>query len=205
MLNYDKITVHTSATKPGANVNAAVIRHWHKNKKPKGWSDIGYHFVIPENGELEIGRPLERMGAHVKGFNKNNIGICLVGGLDDKDKPSFTFNKKQMETLRLIIDTLRFRFNIPVINVKGHRDYSPDKNKDGVITKDEWLKVCPCFDVGEWYNESRSTDKDQNRKPEVEEQKTNGMDQLRDTSDSNDSSSVKVTTRKRRTRNTKPK
>jgi hypothetical protein len=24
---------------------------------------------------------------------------------------------------------------------------SPDLNGDGLITSDEWLKTCPCFDV----------------------------------------------------------
>ena len=29
----------------------------------------------------------------------------------------------------------------------GHRDASPDKNGDGKITKNEWIKECPCFDA----------------------------------------------------------
>ena len=35
----------------------------------------------------------------------------------------------------------------PITDVLGHRDASPDKNGDGVITKNEWVKTCPCFDV----------------------------------------------------------
>ena len=31
--------------------------------------------------------------------------------------------------------------------VIGHRDASPDKNDDGKISKNEWIKQCPCFDV----------------------------------------------------------
>lgn len=34
--------------------------------------------------------------------------------------------------------------NIPVC---GHRDYSPDLNHDGVISKKERIKECPCYDV----------------------------------------------------------
>ena len=37
---------------------------------------------------------------------------------------------------------------------KGHRDYSPDTNGDGVISKYEWIKGCPCFDVQEWMHET---------------------------------------------------
>jgi hypothetical protein len=35
----------------------------------------------------------------------------------------------------------------PIVDVLGHRDASPDKNGDGVITKNEWVKSCPCFSV----------------------------------------------------------
>jgi len=31
--------------------------------------------------------------------------------------------------------------------VKGHRDFSPDKDGDGKITQREWIKECPCFDA----------------------------------------------------------
>ena len=35
----------------------------------------------------------------------------------------------------------------PITDILGHRDASPDKNGDGKITKNEWVKSCPCFDV----------------------------------------------------------
>jgi N-acetylmuramoyl-L-alanine amidase len=34
--------------------------------------------------------------------------------------------------------------------ILGHRDLSPDKNSDGLISQNEWMKVCPCFDAGAW-------------------------------------------------------
>jgi hypothetical protein len=33
------------------------------------------------------------------------------------------------------------------IAIKGHRDYSPDLNGDGQITRNEWVKTCPGFEV----------------------------------------------------------
>jgi N-acetylmuramoyl-L-alanine amidase len=43
-----------------------------------------------------------------------------------------------------------WKYDIPKENVKGHRDWSPDLDGDGVIEKHEWLKDCPCFEVSEF-------------------------------------------------------
>jgi hypothetical protein len=40
-------------------------------------------------------------------------------------------------------------------NVLGHRDFSPDLNGDGLITPNEWMKACPCFDVSKKLSEWR--------------------------------------------------
>ena len=41
----------------------------------------------------------------------------------------------------------------PKAIIKGHRDLSPDKNKNEKIEKNEWLKECPCFDaINEYKN-----------------------------------------------------
>jgi len=56
-----------------------------------------------------------------------------------------------MFTLAVLLASLRRAY--PRAEVVGHRDLSPDLNGDGVITSEEWLKYCPCFDVREWLNE----------------------------------------------------
>ena len=157
----------------------------------RGWRDIGYHFVIRRDGTIESGRPLERTGAHVKGHNKDSIGICMEGGLNDKGKPKNNFIDKQFNSLKLLIDGFKFQFNINIENIKGHRDYSPDKNKDGVITKNEWLKECPCFDVQRWYYGTGSTEEAKTGKSEMEEQEKDGMGELSNIGDSNNNSASK--------------
>jgi len=126
------ITVHCSATPPKMDVTASMIRDWHK---ARGWSDIGYHYVIRLDGSLEIGRPFRKTGAHVKGHNKDNIGICLIGGLDADGNPRDTFNDAQYATLRFFIANLAGSEGIKQKNIKGHRDW-PNVSKS-----------CPCFDV----------------------------------------------------------
>jgi N-acetyl-anhydromuramyl-L-alanine amidase AmpD len=141
------ITVHCSATQNDLSVTVDRIRQWHLDR---GWSDIGYSFVITTDGVLHQGRPITKQGAHVAGHNKDNIGICLVGGIDSNGKSVMNFNEFQLGSLRILLQHLMWKYHITKDRVKGHRDWSPDKDGDGVVEKHEWLKDCPCFDVQHW-------------------------------------------------------
>ena len=46
----------------------------------RGWSAIGYHFVVKRDGSIQIGRDINQTGAHVGGFNARSIGISFVAG-----------------------------------------------------------------------------------------------------------------------------
>jgi len=143
------ITIHCSATRPKHNCDANWLREVHVNQN--GWSDIGYHFYITTDGKLNPCRPLNRDGAHVKGHNTDNIGICLEGGLNnDSGNPDDTYTANQKYALRDIVEYLQDSFGIENKNVKGHRDWSPDLNGDGTIQANERIKECPCFDVKKW-------------------------------------------------------
>lgn len=157
-MNPKWITVHCSASRKGRYLTAQELRKFHTEPEPvgRGWSDIGYHIVIRTDGIVEEGRPMNRNGAHVRGHNRDNIGICLIGGLDIHGKPADTYNEKQYHALFATIVKLCEEHGIPFENVKGHRDWSPDLNKDGVITSDEFIKDCPCFDVQAWFKRQLS-------------------------------------------------
>ena len=64
MRKINKIIIHCSATPEGRNIKMETIKSWHV--KGRGWSDIGYHFVIELDGTLKVGRHMEKMGAGVK-------------------------------------------------------------------------------------------------------------------------------------------
>lgn len=139
------IVIHCSATKEGKDFSAFDIHKWHKER---GFNGIGYHFVIRLDGTIEVGRQLSQRGAHTTGHNKNTIGICYIGGLDESGNSKDTRTPEQKEALRWLITAIKT--NLPhgmTLTVKGHRDYSPDTNGDGVISKYERIKECPCFDV----------------------------------------------------------
>lgn len=110
------LIIHHSATDKG---NAEVFR---KNHKDKGWKDIGYHYVIGNgtysgDGEIEKGRPHHEVGAHTKGYNGKSLGFCLVGNFE-KYPPT----QAQMKSLISLLRQLMQEYNIPPVNVLGHKE-----------------------------------------------------------------------------------
>ena len=151
-MNPKYITVHCSATRPMSRFSVADLRSLHVGIN--GWTDIGYHFYITTDGEIHECRPLTREGAHVRRRNKDNIGICLEGGLSNETgKPYNTYSFFQLESLRRLIGRLSLNYDIYKDDIKGHRDWYGDTNGDGVIDSGDWLKKCPCFDVRELVEE----------------------------------------------------
>jgi N-acetylmuramoyl-L-alanine amidase len=128
------IVVHCSATPPKQDIGATEIDRMHRQR---GWLKIGYHFVIRRNGEIENGRTLNEVGAHVEGYNEESVAVCLVGGVDKTLAPVDNFTEEQMVTLASLVEALRDLY--PEARVVGHRDFPGVK------------KACPCFDVQNWW------------------------------------------------------
>jgi N-acetylmuramoyl-L-alanine amidase len=140
------IVIHCSATRVTQDIGVAEIRKMHL---ARGFADIGYNLVIRRNGVVETGRGQDAVGAHVEGYNSRSCGICLVGGVGpDGKKAENNFTPEQFTALRQLLRKLKKDY--PTASIVGHRDLSPDRNKDGKITPDEWLKMCPSFSVREW-------------------------------------------------------
>ena len=89
-------------------------------------------------------------GAHAKGYNHCSIGVCYEGGLDAAAKPADRRTPQQKTALRRLLMELRNLY--PQASIVGHRDLSYDRNYDGSITPDEWMKACPCFDAHAEYS-----------------------------------------------------
>lgn len=105
---------------------------------------------IRRNGDIKSTRPIGRIGAHARGFNKESIGICYEGGLDCRGVPKDTRTSWQKHSLRVLILTLLKDF--PGCRICGHRDLSPDLNGNGEIEPEEWIKACPCFEASKEWN-----------------------------------------------------
>lgn len=138
-LNPKYITVHCSATQAVNTIDVETIRQWHLRR---GWRAIGYHFVITVDGVIQPGRPLDQTGSHVFGHNKNNIGICLIGGVDSKGNAVNNYTDLQWDALRYLITELAGNYGILEKNILGHRDWYGPNPKD-------WKKLCPCFNVAD--------------------------------------------------------
>lgn len=138
----NKIVVHCAATREGQDVSVATIRSWHKNQ---GWRDIGYHHVVLLSGKVEAGRPEAQAGSHVVNHNSDSIGIVYVGGVGADGKAKDTRTPAQKKALEAKLKELAHRY--PGAIILGHRDLSPDRNKNGVIERSEWLKECPSFNA----------------------------------------------------------
>ncbi|MDE1333414.1 N-acetylmuramoyl-L-alanine amidase [Vibrio aestuarianus] len=115
------ITVHCSATTPSQQIGVADIRQWHQ---AKGWRDVGYHYVITRQGHVEQGRALNQVGAHVRGHNHGNIGICLVGGCDTRQQPQDNFTLAQRKALFGLITRLQAVFSIADDQVQPHHHWA---------------------------------------------------------------------------------
>jgi N-acetylmuramoyl-L-alanine amidase len=44
-----------------------------------GYDDIGFNFVIGEDGNVYEGRGWDAVGAHTASYNTISIGICIIG------------------------------------------------------------------------------------------------------------------------------
>lgn len=111
MRKIDKIVIHTSATPDYMDIGASTIDKWHKER---GWSGIGYHYVIRRNGEIERGRPEKNVGAHARGVNGSSLGICWIG-INEIDP-------RQEKSLISIIHYLMGKYDVSIDNVLGHRE-----------------------------------------------------------------------------------
>ena len=134
MREITRAIIHCSATNPEQDFDASDIDRWHK---ARGWSGIGYHYVVKLDGTLERGRDINKTGAHAFGYNKKSIGICYIGGVDMEGKPADTRTDEQKRTLKKLIGMISGYF--PKATIHGHSEFSK--------------KACPSFNVKDEYND----------------------------------------------------
>lgn len=133
MRKINQIIIHCSDTIEGKNFTVDDIKKWHK---ARGWTDIGYHYVVYLDGSIHKGRNEEVVGAHCEGHNDHSIGVCYIGGKEAGTfKAKDTRTKAQKEALIRLLMKLVCKY--PEAEIVGHRDLANRK--------------CPCFDAKNEY------------------------------------------------------
>ncbi len=153
------LVIHCTATPAGREVSADDIRRCHTSPAwagGRGWKQVGYTDLIHLDGRVErlvdnnedVWVDPWEITNGAKGYNGVSRHIVYAGGLDAFGEPCDTRTSMQKEAMAAYVRDFHDRF--PGVRIIGHRDLSPDRNGDGKITPDEWLKDCPCFDVAAW-------------------------------------------------------
>lgn len=127
MRDLKQIIIHHTATPHHMDIGVKELRHWHV--EDNGWLDVGYHFVIRQDGTIEPGRPVQTSGAHARGHNTHSVGIVLVG-----TGPNFTRHQWNALNEQVILLTAQY----DITQILGHNDVGNT--------------ACPGFDVSVWWN-----------------------------------------------------
>lgn len=131
--NIKEIIVHCSATPEGVPFTVSDIRRWHVQR---GFSDIGYHYVVYLDGSVHTGRNEGRVGAHCTGHNSESIGVCYIGGCTkDGKSPKDTRTDKQKASLLTLLRELKNKY--PKAKIYSHKTFAN--------------KACPSFNATEEY------------------------------------------------------
>lgn len=138
------ITLHTTATPQTATV-ASIRRYWREVLK---WRSPGYHLIVSPDGTITRLAPDSAICNGVAGFNRNALHVSYIGGVDANGKPIDNRTEWQSDAMEGIVRGWSAKY--PTAKIMGHRDFSRDLNRDGILQPSEWAKACPCFDVKEW-------------------------------------------------------
>ena len=122
MRGVNRITIHHEGTPDAVyfsdpRTTAKRLESIRRGHRGRGWSDIGYHYVVDRAGRVWEGRPLKYQGAHVKDQNEHNIGVMVLGNFN-KQYPTDV----QLTTLRSTVQYLRRRYHVSQGAIFTHQE-----------------------------------------------------------------------------------
>lgn len=116
----ERVFIHCSASDNPDHDDVSVIRQWHLHRVPP-FRDVGYHYFIQFDGNVQTGRDIEVSPAAQEGHNARTIAICCAGLKD--------FTEAQYKSLRDFC--LAIHSALPDVTFHGHCEVSN--------------KTCPVF------------------------------------------------------------
>lgn len=129
----NRIFWHCTATPEGMDVGYGDLWRWHVSER--GWSHIGYHYLIRLDGRVVECRPEEYQGAGVSGWNADSVHIAYAGGImnDGSQRAKDTRTEAQTAALYDLTRRLLAKYDLGWDDVYGHNEVA--------------AKACPSFDV----------------------------------------------------------
>ena len=135
----NRITVHHDGMPPAtlrsmgdtaARIESIRQAHVHG----RGWADIGYHYIVDQNGRVWEGRPIRFQGAHVKDQNENNLGVLVLGNFEVQHPTPM-----QLSSVDRFLATQMSRYRVPMWRLKTHREIArtecPGRNLQGYMVQ----------------------------------------------------------------------
>lgn len=145
------IVLHCTGGPQNQSVGS-ILNHW---KNVMKWKLPGYKWLIDAAGTAH---ELVKNGHYsngVAGYNQHCLHISYIGGvLTDKTDPinakGIVADTRTPEQIKTQYELLKIHnMQYPTAVILGHRDFSPDKNRNGMIEPNEWMKACPGYSVRE--------------------------------------------------------
>lgn len=111
-----RIVIHHTGNPTDDDLSAEQLHRSHQNL---GWAGVGYHFIVRKDGTVELGRPVECVGAHVEGFNYCSLGIHVCGNFNLAEP-----TEAQINALPMLIADICDAYGLIASDsvVMGHRD-----------------------------------------------------------------------------------
>lgn len=112
-----------------ASCSAIVRSYQNHHMDTNGWPDIGYNFLVGEDGNVYKGRGWTRAGAHAPGYNYNSVGVCFIGTftgaqlkyspIQNKFHTSFLQTMTSVQNISFINKLKLFLFSKLLYNFRG--------------------------------------------------------------------------------------
>lgn len=138
--SYTRMTFHHAAccaarTREEGLAQVKAIQDFHQDVR--GWSDIGYQFLMDQEGRIYQGRPFMdnstslnqpprlAQGAHVGGANTGNIGVSILGCYHPPENPTTCIDELSpaaRDSLETMFAYLSERYQVDASDLFGHRD-----------------------------------------------------------------------------------
>ncbi|XP_073840286.1 peptidoglycan-recognition protein LC-like isoform X2 [Musca autumnalis] len=133
-LPIQRVTIAHTASEPCDSLvtcseRVRVIQEYHMNSF--NWDDIGYNFLVSSDGRVYVGRGWDDVGAVVKGFNVNSVGIAFIGTFM-RTKPT----EAQLNACRLLLEEgVRLKKLKPDYILNGARQLSATESPGDALYK----------------------------------------------------------------------